>query len=250
MRKRIILIVVLSCVLAGCSRDNPSAETTGPETATLKPLSMIDLSPGITEPSGIVYNRKNNTLMVVSDSRSDVFEINLNGVIQKTIPTTATDLEGISISAGGDSLFLAEERNQVVDTYSRAGMLLSSLPVKVATLANNALEGVAIDSSGHLWVINEKNPRLLLEFAGTQELSRKEITLVDDLSDICCDETDQSLWIISDESRKIFKITRTGSLLKEWDLPFSKGEGITFAGDKMYIVNDQDAKLYIFAKPL
>ncbi|HPR87657.1 MAG TPA: SdiA-regulated domain-containing protein, partial [bacterium] len=211
--------------------------------------ATISLAPAITEPSGIVYDPARNTFLVVSDSRPEVFEISAAGAVQHTITTTGIDLEGIALSAGGDSLFLAEERNQVVDTYSRAGTRLSALPVQVATLSNNALEGVTVTPDGHLWVINEKNPRLLLEFAGTREVSRREITLVDDLSDICYDRSDASFWIVSDESRKVIKLSTKGALLGEWELPFDKGEGIAFAGGKMYIVNDQDAKLYIFSKP-
>jgi uncharacterized protein YjiK len=250
MLKKLLPICLLLTTLAGCSRDNPTSAKPEPELTTLNPLSTINLAPGITEPSGIAYNRKNNTFLVVSDSRPEIFEIDLQGHIQRTIPTTGIDLEGVSVTANGDTLFIVQERDQLVDSYSSTGTLLSSLPVKVATLPNNGLEGVAVDRDGHLWVINEKNPRLLLEFSGSREVSRREITLADDLSDICCDPSDASLWILSDESRKLLKIARDGTLLDQWALPFDKGEGITFAGDRMYIVNDLDARLYIFAKPL
>ena len=167
----------------------------------------------------------------------------------RAIPVSGSDLEGVAVSSSGDTLYVVEERNQLVISFAADGRRLSSFPVKVATLDNNALEGVAVDSRGHLWVINEKNPRLLLEFSGTTELSRREITLVNDLSDICCDDAGDALWLVSDESRKVIKISRSGALLAEWALPFDKGEGIAFAGDKMYIVNDQDARFYVFKKP-
>ncbi|HOT97055.1 MAG TPA: SdiA-regulated domain-containing protein [bacterium] len=250
MKNSTLLILLMALGLAGCSRSGPASSPVEPVNNALKPVEVISLAPAITEPSGIVYSPGSNTFFVVSDSRPEVFEISAAGVVQRTLPTNGSDLEGIALSAGGDSLFLAEERNQAIDTYTRAGRLLSVLPVKVATLANNALEGVTVDAQGHLWIINEKMPRLLLEFAGTQEISRREIAFVDDLSDICCDPGGQGFWIISDESRKVIRISRTGELLGEWNLPFDKGEGIALAGAKMYIVNDQDAKLYIFSKPI
>jgi uncharacterized protein YjiK len=248
MKKNIIHLVAL-CVLAGCARQNPEAAPTGPDTTPLRPLQVINLLPDIPEPSDIAWNRKNNSLMVVSDARPDIFEIGFDGVIHKTIPAFGSDLEGVAASHTGDTLFVVEERNQLVVSFDAQGRRLNAFPVKVATTENNALEGVAVDSQGHIWVLNEKEPRLLLEFKGTQELFRKEITFARDLSGICCDDSGEALWIISDESRKVIKISRSGALLAEWLLPFDKGEGIAFVGNKMYVVNDQDAKLYIFDKP-
>ncbi len=244
-------ISLFACILllAACSRKDPVTATPGVEVTTLKPIASIDLLPHIPEPSGLAYHPGHNALLVVSDAKSDIFEIGLDGALIRTLATTSSDLEGVAVSAGGDTLYVAEERNQLITLYSSAGVRLHSLPVRVATLDNNALEGVAVDRQNHLWVLNEKNPRLLLQFHNGQEVSRVEITHVNDLSDICCDTVDESLWIISDESRKIIKIARNGNLLGEWALSFDKGEGIAFAGDKMYVVNDQDGKLYIFSRP-
>lgn len=235
--------------LSGCSRNGPAVVNPEKEVVTLQPLQVIDLLPHIPEPSGLAYHKFHNSLLVVSDSRSEIFEIALDGSLMGTIPTTSSDLEGIAVSVTGDTLYVAEERNQVITGYSASGVKLSTLSVKVATLDNNALEGVTVDQQNHLWVLNEKNPRLLLEFYRGQETSRREITAVTDLSDICRDVTDENFWIISDESRKIIKISRSGQVLGEWNLAFDKGEGLAFAGDKMYVVNDADAKLYVFSRP-
>jgi len=250
MKKCCFCYAALLLVFTACSREDPDKTPDGPQLTTLKPLRVIDLLPAIPEPSGLAYNRATGALMVVSDALPDIFEIGLDGALRRTIPAAGADLEGVAVSPTGDSLYVVEERLQQVVRVSAAGERLESFPVRVATLDNSGLEGIAIDARGRLWVANEKDTRLLLEFTGTQEVSRIEITCVDDLSGICCDPADQSLWIISDESRKIIKISRTGAPLAEWALPFDKGEGIAFAGDKLYIVNDQDSKLYIFAKPL
>jgi len=242
--------IILACLLlAGCSRKEPVLPDSPDDLETLRPATVIDLSSTIPEPSGIVYCQKNNSLLIVSDSRFDIYETDLNGRVLRTIPTTSTDMEGITLSAGGDSIFVVEERNQLVSCYAWNGARLFSFPVKVATLDNNALEGVALGPQRHLFVINEKNPRLLLEFAGTAELWRKEITAVNDLSDICYDATEDVLWLVSDESRKVVKLSTAGEVLAEWLVPFDKGEGITFVGNTMYIVNDADAHMYLFAKP-
>jgi len=237
---------------AACSREDPNKPPNSPDgiqPATLKPLQTIDLLPSLPEPSGLAFNRATGGLMVVSDALPDIFEIGLDGTLRRSIPVAGADLEGVAVSATGDSLYVIEERLQQVVRCSAAGVRLESWPVRVATLENSGLEGLAIDAAGHLWVANEKDPRLLLEFAGGMEVSRREINWVDDLSGLCCDQDGQSLWIISDESRKLIRISHAGALLGEWSLPFDKGEGIAFAGGKLYIVNDQDSRLYVFDKP-
>ncbi len=250
--KHYYFFFIVMCLLTAthCSRKQPTVGSPPTEIKTLQPVATVDLLPDIPEPSGLAYNSNNNTLMVVSDSKPDIFEIDFTGAIKRKITTTSSDLEGVAINKGGDTLFVVEERNQMVVCYRLDSSMMSSFPVRVATLDNNALEGVTIDNQNHLFVLNEKNPRLLLEFRGAQEISRREITAVADLSDVCYDETTDAFWIVSDESRKIIATTRTGTLLGEWLIPFDKGEGIASVGDRLFIANDETGKLYVFDRPI
>jgi uncharacterized protein YjiK len=249
MKRTFAFILCVSGLLGHCSRKEPVSLTPPTEVETLRPVAVVDLSANVPEPSGIVYYQKNHSLLVVSDARPDIYEIDFEGRVLRTIPTTSSDLEGITLSNSGDSLYVVEERNQLVTCYGQDGTRFFSFPVRVATLDNNALEGIALGRRNHLYVLNEKHPRLLLEFAGTTEVKRTEIVEVTDLSDICYDELEDVLWLVSDESRKVLKLSTDGRLLAEWPLPFDKGEGITFADGNMYIVNDADAQLYVFEKP-
>ncbi len=242
----LILFAMIS--LPGCSRSDPASAETPDNIVTLKPLAVINLD--IPEPSGIAYCSKSNTLFIVSDGLPDIFETDLAGVVIKTIPTTSSDMEGIALSKNCDTIFVAEERNQLITSYSLNGNRLSSFPVNVATLPNNALEGVTVDNStGHLFVINEKLPAMILEFNNLVELWRKEINYTSDISDIYYEESSDCFWIVSDESKKVLKLSRDGVLISQWLISFSKGEGITIVGDKMYIVCDADSKMYVFQKP-
>jgi uncharacterized protein YjiK len=90
---------------------------------------------------------------------------------------------------------------------------------------------------------------MMLEYNGGTEIRRTVLNYTTDISDICYDEQLDCFWIVSDESKKIIKINKTGTLLAEWLITFEKGEGITFVQDKMYIVNDATAKMYIYNKP-
>jgi uncharacterized protein YjiK len=67
--------------------------------------------------------------------------------------------------------------------------------------------------------------------------------------DIYYEDSTNCFWLISNESSKIMKLNSAGDLIKEWEIPFTKGEGITIVDDKVYIVNDADGKLYVFQKP-
>jgi len=129
------------------------------------------------------------------------------------------------------------------------GTKINSFSVNVSTNSTNGLEGIAIDANNYFYVLNEKLPRFLVKLKNEVEISRTEITAVDDLSDVCYNSVLDCLWIISDESEKVIKVTKCGSVISEWQIPFSKGEGITIVGDKIYVVNDLDGKLYVFQKP-
>jgi len=238
--------------VSSCTRTAPDG--TGPDdptdTTMLVPIATYDLGPSVTEPSGLVYDARSDAFIVVSDSHPELYWVDRRGALQRTVTTAGTDLEGISLSASGDTVYLAEERNRVIDSYRRDGTLLSSFPADVATLPNNALEGVSSGPGGRLFVLNEKAPGMLLEYApnGT-ELKRTVLSFASDYSDVMFDSVRNALWIVSDESRKLFRTDLSGSVQASWSLPFAKGEGISIVHDTLYIVNDADARMYLFSLP-
>jgi len=251
MNKIFLVSLILLIYIYGCKRGEPDNDIVNPPPGitTLQPIKTIDLSGVIPEPSGITYNSKNNSLWVVSDEKPDFFEIDLNGNLIKKITSDGYDMEGLDLTKNCDTIYVVEESSKLVTTFLTNGTRISSFTVDVATNPSNILEGITIDKSNHLFVLNEKLPRLMIEFAAASEMSRRELTYTTDISDICYDEQLDCFWIVSDESKKIIKISKTGILLTEWQIPFEKGEGITFVQDKMYIVCDSDAKMYIFNKP-
>ncbi len=244
-----IFVIVTSLFLFSCGRNEPAAAVAS-QPAQIVPIAQRALNSIISEPSGIVYNAKNNSFFVVSDSHPELYEIDFFGNLLRTITTTSTDLEGISLSRSGDTIIVAEERNRKIVFYALNGTKLSSFSANVATLDNNALEGVTVAGNGNFFVINEKLPGMLLEYApnGT-EIKRILLSFAGDYSDIFYDSTQNCLWIISDESKKIMKVSTSGALISEWGIPFTKGEGISIVRDTIYVVNDADAKLYLFNKP-
>lgn len=233
----------------GCGRNDPETITDPPVVIDkIFPLSEYQLT--VPEPSGIAYNSVKNSFMVVSDGQPDIYEIGFTGITLNTINASGLDMEGITLSKNCDTIYVVEEKKKLVTAFNLNGNKLASFSANVATIDNNALEGITINKmSNQLFVINEKDPRMILGFNGSTETWRKTIDYTLDISDIYYEDSTNCFWIISDESKKIIKISSTGDLLKEWEIPFTKGEGITIVNNKIYVVNDLDGKLYVFQRP-
>lgn len=241
---QVILIVNLSC-----GRNDPETIINNPTVQSLQLIAVYNLD--MPEPSGIAYNSKKNSLFVVSDGRTDIYEIDFTGLIKGTIPTTSPDLEGITLSANCDTIYVVEETNQLVVSYLATGIRLTSFPVNVATNPSHALEGIARNNlNGHLIVLNEKLPCMLLEFNNSAEIRHKEINYTIDISDIFFEQSTNNYWIVSHESQKILKLSSDFNLISEWLIPVIQAEGITIVQDKIYIVSDVESKMYVFQKPV
>lgn len=245
-----ILILTAITITFACKSNQSNAVINKiQKITTLQPVNVIDLSSILIEPSGIVYNENSHSLLIVSDARPYIYVFDFNGKILNQISVSGVDMEGIALSKNSDTIYVVEETAKLVSSFSYNGTKINSMVVDVSTNPGHILEGITVDNNGNIFVINEKFPAMLLEFSGSKELSRQEITFTSDLSDICYDKSLDCFWIVSDESKKIIKIDRDGSLLGEWLIPFEKGEGITLVQDKMYIVCDSDSKMYVFQKP-
>lgn len=241
----IFVLMILTQLNYGCN----DSDSIKPIAKSLDPISEIDLSGILSEPSGIVYNSITNSLYVISDTISKIFEIDLNGNLLQQININANDLEGITLSLNNDTIYVVEESDNLVTSFLLNGNKIISFSKDVSTNSSNGLEGIAIDNNYNLYVVNEKLPRYLITLKNGIEINRTEIIVADDLSDIYYDVTLDCLWLISDESKKIIKLSKTGVVLSEWVIPFNKGEGITLVQDKMCIVRDSDSKMYVFNKP-
>jgi uncharacterized protein YjiK len=241
-------MAVLLLGMTSCSRNEQSA--TDPGTPAAQSLQLITTySLTVTEPSGLAYSQATRTLYMISDNRSEIFRIDTTGKVLGSIPVNASDIEGVAVSNSGDTLYIVEETASLLSTILLNGTKVSSVPVVVRTDPQHSLEGVTVDNAGSLVVINEKAPTMLLEFAGGVEMRRLLLTYSSDISDICYDVSGDCFWIVSDESQKVLKLSRSGALLGEWSIPVRQGEGIAFIRDRCYIVSDVDAKLYVFVKP-
>lgn len=233
----------------GCSRSGPHRISAIPpdDVVTLEPLNVLSLP--VAEPSGLFYSLS-HSLYMISDASKYIYEIDTVGNILKQIPCDSFNMEGITLSANNDTIFVIEENNYKVKKYLSDGTFIESFTVNTSEDPKHALEGITIDGRNNIYLLNEKNPCLLLKLSPNgEELWRKEINYTTDISDICYDKKNDCLWIVSDESQELLKLSMNGDLLQEWRLPIKKAEGLAISSTHIFIVSDSEAKLYIFNKP-
>jgi uncharacterized protein YjiK len=243
-----ILVFAILLTISSCGRTEESPTSpTDPAPQSLRLITSYAMS--VTEPSGLAYSPVTKKLYMVSDNRPAIFTIDTTGAVIGTLAIDGQDLEGVTLSANADTFFVAEETLSQITSYLADGTKIASFPINVRTVVKHGPEGLTMDGSGHLLVINEKSPTMLLEYAGTAEVRRTTLSTTLDLSDICYDPATDAFWIVSDESQMVIKITRTGTVLGKWNTPVNQGEGIAIIGNRLYLCSDTDAKFYVFEKP-
>ena len=183
-----VLVATMTVVaLSSCGRSEQSSNN--PTTPAGESLQLItSYSMSITEPSGLAYSPRTRQLYMVSDARSAIYVIDTTGLVLTTIPVVAYDLEGVVLSQNADTFYVAEETLSQITSFLPDGTKIASLPINVRTNTSHGPEGVTIDSMGHLFVINEQLPAMMLEYSGTTELSRITLSHTTDISDICYDD--------------------------------------------------------------
>jgi len=138
---------------------------------------------------------------------------------------------------------------------------------------NKGLEGITIKrDGGALFVIKEGKPGLLIEVSADLDRIRSAVRLdrehgfVDDdtaddevdFSGICYDAKRKFLWIVSDKAKRLFLFDpATNRVVQSFALGYSndgeyreieKAEGVVIneISDRLYIVSDRDAHLYVY----
>lgn len=243
--KKIILIilVLLSLVIIGyCNlMDNKL------QSDTLQPIETISLK--IPEPSGLHYAKLTNTLWIVSDENSTIYNVNLKGQILSKLIVNGSDLEGITIIK--DSILVVVlERDRSIVFLNKKGKEQKRIKVKITGALNNGLEGIAYNPiNNSFFVVNEKKPGLLLEInINGKIITRNELKFASDYSGLFFNQSENILWIISDEDKAIFKCTTDGKLIKKYNIEIEQIEGISIDFEKslLYIISDPLEKLFVF----
>lgn len=230
-------------------------------------LQQIESFPlDIEDPSGLDVDPSGNFLWTVGDnSGGHIYKIAKNGEIVDILEVDGDDMEGIAQHPGNLLLFVAEERLSDIVQYDTSGNEIQRTRVAVEQQSeNDGLEGITINpSNGHIFMVNEQNPRALVEMDLSRAMDQQLIryTPVDfragkdaeglDFSGLCFESEAQVLWLVSDEARAVFVLDLMGNPLAAYDSDEENLEGIAVIADeqRIYLVSDDLQQLVVYEYP-
>ena len=223
-----------------------------------EPLSYEVFDTSIPEPSDLCLNFSGNGLFAVSDQGA-IFEIDFDGkTIRKLTqysnpdPSKKDDLEGICIDPVERNIFVVNERTLRVSRLDENGKYLDSFIIPSSVLKpqeeNSGVEGITLHGDT-FYFVNQAKPRILLSYnrVTQQWLSRIPLDFCIDVNAVSYNVTDNTLWILSSKSHRLFQCTTSGEPLKVLDIPFiAKAEGVWVDRSKnvAWICCDKTGKLY------
>lgn len=206
----------------------------------------------VLEPSGLAVNSEGNALYTVSDNTAQVYKLSTTGNVIQAFNYVSNDLEGVS-SFTGNKLLLAEERTkEIVEFDMSTGSALKHRINYENSAENSGIEGVTYNSAdGTIFILNEKEPGKLIRLrTDFTVIAEYELNFASDYSGLFYENSSNNLWIVSDQNKTINKCTLTGELIKKYSISVTQVEGIAIANNKIYVVSDAEAKLYVFKKPM
>ena len=240
---RIIIAILLALTaFAGCIKEKE--EKPGDKITLLGRYDIL-----VIEPSGLTLTSDQNGFWTVSDEDSSLYKLDSYGMIIKRIKINGFDLEGITVIDEA-TLAIVLERTREVVILDTAGTEIKRVKINIEGELNSGLEGITYnESTKHFYIINEKDPPLIIELDGDlNEVRRDTIKFAADVSGIFYDENDNMLWILSDENQLVVKTDMELNIITKFKISVIQPEGITVnsKGDRMYIISDVEEKLSVY----
>ncbi|MFK2911933.1 SdiA-regulated domain-containing protein [Pseudomonas sp. 3HC3] len=230
--------------------------------------------------SALTYDPDRKTLVTVTNARSELIELSLEGRILRRVPLTGFgDPEAVEY-VGPNSYVITDERQQRLirvrlddDTLFLDAGDAEQLTLGIGLNGNKGFEGLAYDSAGkRLFVAKERDPMLIYEVHGfphdnpekpyavhvVQDRKRDSRLFVRDLSSLQFDERSGHLLALSDESRLVLELDVEGRPLSTLSLrkgfqglqatvPQAEGIAMDEAGT-IYLVSEPNL-FYVFKQP-
>ena len=221
--------------------------------------------------SALTYDPDRKTLFTVTNARSELIELSLDGRILRRIPLTGFgDPEAVEY-VGPNSYVITDEREQRLirvrledDTMFLDAGDAEQLSLGIGLNGNKGFEGLAYDSAGkRLFVAKERDPMLIYEVHGfphdnpekpyavhvVQDRKRDSRLFVRDLSSLQFDERSGHLLALSDESRLVLELDVEGRPLST--LSLRKGfQGLRATVPQAEgIAMDETGTIYLVSEP-
>ncbi len=279
-----MILVVFCWMLAGFAVAGESRVT---GLRFLDSKRILAESEGLREPSGMVLAADGKHLWVVSDNISRIFLIGLDGDLKPdhTIKVRLSGGEAITAGKSGEYLLaVSEDTSEIVSidlrtrTASRIALDQMAGYQAIANYftrssRNDGLEGITINlATGEIFLLKEKNPRLIIEISPdllqirgvlplTADMGFLDSDVSDDVldvSDIAYDAKRGAFWISSDTGKRLFLFDPKTMSAEGWPLTTStdghrmnNAEGVALSEDgrNIYVVNDdgKDSRLVKYA---
>lgn len=207
------------------------------------PIEQTDTTINLTilEPSGLAFSQNKEALYTVSDNTGKVYKISLKGVTLEVLPFVGVDLEGIDVDKTNGEIWVVEEGLQKINHLTNDGVLINSITsVHVNTIASSGFEGIA-KNGDILYILIEKSPGALIHYnISTNLWTQYPLSFAKDYSGIDYDDTDDTLWIVSDESKTLYHCTLNGSLIASQPIDVEQAEGVAIdrQNNTAWIVSD------------
>ena len=233
----------LCCLLASC--EAPNGSRPGEGRLTLVSSHLLE----VRDPSGLAVDRAGAFLWTVGNHSQRIYRLSLDGEVQDRLDFEGDDLEGIAYDPSDATLWVVEEGQREVVHLDADGDVLARRELDLEGKANSGLEGVCLDSSGTVYVANEKDPRLFATLAPDLSIeSHREVDFADDLSGLDCGGEGR-FWVLSDQSRRLYLWSPEEGVISSYRLPFDKAEGVAVDGTAglAYIVSESEDRLYVYA---
>ena len=187
MKKLFFLLAIF--FFSACNQE----ETLNEQAAMAKFIESYALS--LPEPSGLTLSYDKTFLWTVSDNNSTVYKISIHGTILASFEVDGKDLEGITV-VDDTTLAIAKESKRTILFVTTEGKELKRKRLDgIKGNDNSGIEGITYNpSNGHFFMVNEKNPTLLIETDNDLNIiKKKELDIASDLSGIFYEPTDSSL---------------------------------------------------------
>ena len=195
----------------------------------------------------VALSADGKNLWTVSDETAKVYLISLDGKIQKSFSVNAYDLEGVCVLSD-TSIAVVAERTREIIFMNNNGKEYYRKKILNDAIDNSGLEGITFNkNNGHIFVVKEKHPRMLIELdENLNELKKNEIDYVNDLSGLDFIPDKNELWMISDESKTVAVCSSNGKANKKYKVKIDQIEGIAVGrkANLIYLVSDKEEKLY------
>ncbi|MCX6327509.1 MAG: SdiA-regulated domain-containing protein [Bacteroidia bacterium] len=238
-------LLILAEIPGACVRDEVFTPDDPGNNGTIRDSVFVLTIP---EPSDLTFTSTNNSFFTVSDNTGNIYEISKKGDVLKTFDFTGNDLEGVCIDKINGDIYVAQERLGQIVQLSSTGSVKQTITLANYKPAdtNSSLEGIS-KNGDTLYIVKEKNPGLLIKFhLITKSWSSISLSFALDFSAISYDASDNTLWILSDESHALFHCDLQGNPFSKQNVEVTQPEGIAIdhVANSVWVVGDSDKKLF------